>query len=128
MRDTSISKTYILKHTLPSEAYKLLKPYLYQGSFSDSSMMLTAIMPRGIQKRFEEMLKKMDVKKKDIKLTIYTVIGKSILPSKPEVIANKRLSSVLSKLNNLMNFKAFSLDGVSLLPLKDGQPTTILIH
>lgn len=116
-----ISKTYILKHALPSVVYSVLRPYVYQKSYSDSSMMLTVVMPKTNQRKFEEILRMMDVKKKDVILTIYTIIASSSTATKPKPIKNKALSTVLEKLRNLLSFKTFVLDGVSLLPLKDGQ-------
>ncbi len=116
----TITKTYILKYVSPSVVSEVLRPYILQKSYSNSTMMFTVVLPKKNQKIFEEILKKMDVKKKDIKLKIYTVIGKSD-SSKTEPIKNKNLVSVLKKLNNLMNFKGFTLDGVSFISLKDGQ-------
>ena len=121
----TVTKTYILKHVLPSVVCNVLRPYIFQKSYSDSKMMLSVVLSKENQKTFEEILKKMDVKKKDIKLVIYTIIGKKTGPSKIKQIKNKKLISVLDKLNDLMNFKTFSLDGVSFLPLKDGQRSKV---
>ena len=117
----TVTKTYILKHISPSVVCNVLSPYILQKSYSNAKRMLSVVLLEKNKKIFEEILKKMDVKKKDIKLVIYTIIGKKTDSSKIKPIKNKKLKSVLNKLNDLMNFKTFSLDGVSFLPLKDGQ-------
>ncbi len=117
----AISKTYTLKHIAPGVAMDVLKPYVIRKSYSNAQMMLTVTMLKSNQKKFEEILRKMDVKKKDVKLTIYAVIASNYKIGNAVPIKNETLNRVLEKLNNIMKFKHFSLDGVAFLPLKDGQ-------
>jgi hypothetical protein len=117
-RPEVITKTYFLKHISPREVERALRYYFYRASSLPSRKMITVQIPPENVKEFEALLKKMDVPKQTISFRIFTIIASK----KPNggKIDNRDLKNVLSELKNLLNFKSFKLDGVSLLNMEDG--------
>ena len=113
-----LTKTYFLKHISPREVERALRYYFYRASSLPSRKMLTVQIPPENVKEFEALLKKMDVPKQTISFRIFTIIA-SKTPNGGK-IDNRDLKNVLSELKNLLNYKSFKLDGVSLLNMEEG--------
>lgn len=114
----AVTKTYFLKHISPREVQKALRYYFFNASILESKKMITVRIAKENIAQFEQLLKKIDVEKKTITFRIFTVIASQ----KPNggKIENKDLKGVIKELKNVLSFKSFKLDGVSLLSLKEG--------
>ncbi|MCP5102983.1 MAG: hypothetical protein GY950_06380 [bacterium] len=121
-----VTKTYVLKHISPRKVHKTLRAYFWNSSYdSGGGNMFTVEMPQKNVASFEEMLKKLDVEKKKAMLRVFTVIASN--EGKSDTIENKDLKQVLSELKKVLSFKAFRMDGVSALTVKDGQEYSTLM-
>lgn len=122
-QDTSseqmVLKTYFLKHISPDIVERALQAYVSGTSFVRGSNIITVKIQKSNVATFEELLKKLDVEKKEILIRIFSVIASN--ESKAGDIENKELRQVLDKLQKVLNFKSFRLDGVSALTVKEGQ-------
>ena len=124
-KDKMVTKTYFLKHISPREVERALRMYFYRASSLLSRKMLTVQIPPENVKTFEELLKKMDVPKQTIAFRIFTIIA-STKPNGGK-IDSKDLKKVLAELKNLLNFKSFKLDGVSLLNTEEGSDSKVVL-
>ena len=120
-----VTKTYILKHISPDVAHKTLRQYFWHGSYDRNGKMLTVEMPKENISKFEELLKKLDVEKKQILVRIFTVIASQEGKNSP--IRNKDLQQVLTELQKVLSFKAFRLDGVSAITVTENQRHSRLV-
>jgi hypothetical protein len=117
--DEIVTKTYFLKHVDSAIIEQTLRPYYVRSSYVRGSNVFTVKILKSNVAKFEELLKKLDVRKKEILIRIFSVIASK--EGKTGDIENKELKLVLAKLQKVLNFKAFRLDGVSALTVKDGQ-------
>jgi hypothetical protein len=114
-----LTKTYVLDHIKPMAVEKTLSAYFYRCSYDRNGTMFTVVIPERNRKKFEELLNQLDVEKKSILIRIFTVVASQ--EGKSSEITNKDLRNVLDELKKVLSFKAFHLDGVSALTVKDGQ-------
>jgi len=114
-----ITKTYELKHISPQKAGDILKPYYLNISYSRGTNLITFSMLEKNIEKLEQLLKKIDTKKKTILFRIYTIIA-SKKPSKNNKIKNKNLQNVIDEIKKVLNYKNYYLDGVSILNVKEG--------
>ncbi len=113
-----VTRSYELKHVTPRDAASALKSYVFQASYNDSSSLLTVTLPRGNLAAFEENLKRIDVEKRAIQFRVFTVIATSQGESGP--IENRDLKGVLDELQKLLSFRAYRLDGASVITAREG--------
>ncbi len=124
-KDKLVTKTYFLKHISPREVERALRYYFYRANSLQSRKMLTVKIPPENVREFEALMKKMDVPKSTISFRIFTIVASK----KPNggKIDNKDLKKVLVELKNLLNFKSFKLDGVSLLNTEEGSDSKVVL-
>lgn len=119
-----ITKTYFLKYANPKEVRSSLSTYIMESSYNLSAGLLSVVLHRKNVSEFETLLKRLDVEKQTIQFRVFTVVasmfGKSVM------IPNKELNDVIAQLQKVLSFKAFRLDGVSLLTLKDGTSNSMI--
>ncbi|MCP5050369.1 MAG: hypothetical protein GY940_24610 [bacterium] len=120
-----ITKTYILQHVSPEKVSRTLRRYYLDASFDRSGNMFTVTIRKKQIADFEKMLKQLDVERRKIMLRIFTVVASS--EGKSDPINNRDLDQVLKKLQKVLSFKSFRLDGVSALTVKDGQRESSLL-
>lgn len=122
--DEVVVKTYFLNHITPRDVERSLN--FYFGSFSGDrhSNMFTIRIYKDKIEEFERLLKKIDVEKKRILFRIFTVIASN--EGNGDEIRNKDLKKVLAELKNVLSFKSYKLDGVSMLTAKEGPNENIL--
>lgn len=115
---SAITKTYFLKHIDPRDVGKALKLYFWSCSYDINKKMLCVNIPKKNIKKFEELLRKLDVKKRNIYFRIFTVIASHT--GKSSEIKNKDLKKVIYELNKVLSFNCFRLDGVSFVSVQEG--------
>lgn len=114
-----VVKTYFLKNISPTQVANSLKPYIFNHStFEEKKMLTVTILKRNV-KAFEELIRKLDLKPKIIKLRIFTIIA-SHKDLGPEKIKNQDLKKVINELDKILNFKSYVLDGTSYISVKEG--------
>lgn len=113
-----VTRSYSLKHVTPASVCQSLNLYIYDRSFEDGSSALTVKLPRKNVAVFEAELRKLDVPRRSILLRVFTVIAAR--EGKGGAIENKDLKRVLAEVSNLLNFKAYTLDGASVVTVKEG--------
>jgi hypothetical protein len=113
-----VTKTYFLKHINPKEVKNALKLYFWRCSYDINKKMLCVSIPKKNIKKFEELLRKLDVKKRSIYFRIFTVIAS--YTGKSSEIKNKDLKKVIYELNKVLSFNCFRLDGVSFVSVQEG--------
>lgn len=119
-----ITKTYFLKHINPKEVGKALSLYLWNRSYDINKKMLCVSIPKKNITKFEELLRKLDVKKRNIYFRIFTVIASHT--GKSSEIKNKDLKKVIYELNKVLSFNCFKLDGVSLVSVQEGARRSVV--
>jgi uncharacterized protein YxeA len=115
----AVTKSYVLKHVSPKTIHNTLRQYFWESSYDRNGKMLTVKIAKENISKFEELLKKLDVEKKTILIRFFTVIASH--EGKSAAVPNKDLQQVLLELQKVLSFKAFRLDGVSAITVKDGQ-------
>jgi hypothetical protein len=116
--DEVLTRTYSLNYVTPKFVRDSLGIYLLNHSYGEGSNLLSVTLFKKNVAVFEEQLRKLDIKRKNILLRIFTVIaGKE---GKSDTIENKDLKSVLAEVSNLLNFKSYVLDGASAITIGDG--------
>lgn len=119
-----ITKTYFLKHINPKEAKNALKLYFLNCSYDINKKMLCVnIFTKNITK-FEKLLRKLDVKKRNIYFRIFTVIASHT--GKSSEIKNKDLKKVIYELSKVLSFNCFKLDGVSFISVQEGARRSVV--
>ncbi len=119
-----ITNTYFLKHINPKEAKNALKLYFLNCSYDiNKKMLCVSIFTKNITK-FEELLRKLDVKKRNIYFRIFTVIASHT--GKSSEIKNKDLKKVIYELNKVLSFNCFRLDGVSFISVQEGARKSVV--
>ena len=113
-----ITKTYFLKHINPKEVGKSLSLYFLNCSYDINKKMLCVSIPKKNITKFEELLRKLDVKKRNIYFRIFTLIASHT--GKSSEIKNKDLKKVIHELSKVLSFNCFRLDGVSFLSVQEG--------
>jgi hypothetical protein len=126
----SILKTYSLKYISVQEFVRAAKLYIQDYSGSESA--LTVRIFRTNIPAFEDLLKKLDVEKRNIQFQVYTIVASKELPSstpglienwlknETKEIENRDLKRVLDEMKGLWNFKHYWIDSPSFLMVKDG--------
>jgi hypothetical protein len=122
-----VLKTYSLKYISVMEFMSAAKFYVLDYSGSENA--LTVRIQKMNIPAFEDLLKKLDVEKRNIQFQVYTIIASKELPSGPyenvlksetKEIENKDLKRVLDEMKGLWNFKHYWVDNPSFLMVKDG--------
>ncbi len=123
-----VIKTYALKYINPNELMQATRFYVVDST-SFNNVLTVRIRKKDIA-AFEELLKKLDVERKNIQFQIYTIIASrgqfsedyvKRLPNKPSAdLENHDLKKVFDELKGLWNFKAYYMDNPSFITLKDG--------
>lgn len=122
-----VLKTYSLKYISVMEFMSAAKFYVLDYSGSENA--LTVRIQKMNIPAFEDLLKKLDVEKRNIQFQVYTIIASKELPSGPyenvlksetKEIENKDLKRVLDEMKGLWNFKHYWVDNPSFLTVKDG--------
>ncbi len=123
----SVLKTYTLKYISVEDFVRAAKLYIQDYSGPENAM--TVRIYRINIPAFEDLLKKLDVDKRNIQFQIYTIIASKELPSGPfenalknetKEIENKDLKRVLDEMKGLWNFRHYWVDNPSFLTIKDG--------
>jgi len=124
----SVLKTYSLKYISVEEFVRAAKLYIQDYSGSESA--LTVRIVRMNIPALEDLLKKLDVEKRNIQFQVYTIVAtkdeepperyKDALKNETKEIPNKDLKRVLDEMKGLWNFKHYWLDSPSFLMVKDG--------
>lgn len=116
-----VTRTYFLDHVPPWTVERTLKAYLLRPAVYDRGKnVITVVLKKSDLPRFERLLKKIDVERKEILFRVFTVIA-SNTSRESDVFANKDLERVLTELHKVLSFRSFRLDGVSALTVRDGQ-------
>lgn len=123
-----VLKTYSLKYISVAEFTMAARLYVLDYSGSESA--LTVRIYKMNIPAFEDLLKKLDVEKRNIQFQIYTIMASKDLPSgsiydnllknETKEIENKDLKRVLDEMKGLWNFKHYWADSPSYLTMKDG--------
>jgi len=123
-----VLKTYSLKYISADEFVRAAKLYIMDSSGSEAA--LTVRVARMNIPALEDLLKKLDVEKRNIQFQVYTIIAskdeeppgpyKDAIKNETKEITNKDLKRVLDEIKGLWNFKHYWLDSPSFLMVKDG--------
>lgn len=113
-----VTRSYSLKHVTPAAVCHSLNLYIYDRSFEDGSPALTVKLPRKDVAAFEAELRKLDVPRRNILLRVFTVIASR--EGRGGAIENRDLKRVLEEVSHLLNFKSYTLDGASVVTVKEG--------
>jgi hypothetical protein len=127
-RYESVLKTYSLKYISAREFMNAAKFYVLD--FSGSENALTVRIHRMNIPAFEDLLKKLDVEKRNIQFQVYTIVAskeppsggsyENFLKNETKEIENRDLKRVLDEMKGLWNFKHYWVDSPSFLMVKDG--------
>ncbi len=123
-----VLKTYSLKYISVMEFMNAAKFYVLDYSGSENA--LTVRIRKMNIPAFEDLLKKLDVEKRNIQFQVYTIMASKELPSglqyenllknETKEIENRDLKRVLDEMKGLWNFKHYWADSPSYLTMKDG--------
>lgn len=107
---TQVLKTYQLKHINPEKLINATRLYIIDATMYKNTV--TVKITNKNVPMFEELLKKMDVEKKNILFKVYTIAATRESEKKEvqEKIEDKGLKQVLDELNNLWNFQSYKID------------------
>jgi hypothetical protein len=124
----AVLKTYSLKYISVADFMRSARLYVLDSTGSENA--LTVRIHRWNIPAFEDLLKKLDVEKRNIQFQVYTIIASKDLPSgdpyenllknETKEIENRDLKRVLDEMKGLWNFKHYWLDSPSFLMVKDG--------
>jgi hypothetical protein len=122
-----VLKTYSLKYISVEEFVRAAKLYIQDYSGSESALTIRIFSPN--IPAVEDLLKKLDVEKRNIQFQVYTIVAskdeeppgpyKDALKNETKEITNKDLKRVLDEMKGLWNFKHYWLDSPSFLMVKD---------
>lgn len=120
-----VLKTYSLKYITAGEFIRAAR--LYVMDYTESAGSLTVRINKMNIPAFEDLLKKLDVEKRNVQFQVYTIIASKELPSggpyeknETKDIENRDLKRVLDEMKGLWNFRHYWVDSPSLLMVKDG--------
>lgn len=117
-----VERTYFLKNVSADFVLKSLRVYiLNQSSYGN---ILSITIRKNKIKKFEELLKKIDVKKKRINFRVFTIIGSHT--GQKEKIKNKDLNKVLNELREVLTISSFKVDGVGSLAVLEGSKRNMI--
>ena len=116
---TEVIKTYQLKHIRPEDLINATRLYIIDATVYKDTV--TVKMLNKNVSTFEELLKKMDVEKKNILFKVYTIMaitesGKKV---EQENIEDKGLKQVLDELKKLWKFQSFNIDNPFFITVKE---------
>ena len=117
-----VEKTYFLKNVSADFVLSSLRVYISQHSAQGNILSVT--IRKDKVKQFEELLKKIDVKRKRITFRIFIIIGSH--EGESEKIKNKGLNNVLNELKEVLSIDVFRLDGVGSLTVLEGASRNML--
>jgi hypothetical protein len=127
-----VLKTYSLKYISVSEFISAAKFYILDYTGSENA--LTVRIRNMNIPAFEDLLKKLDVEKRNIQFQVHTIVASKELPSGPyenvlksetKEIENKDLKRVLDEMKGLWNFRHYWVDNPSFLTIKDGSISNV---
>jgi len=124
----AVLKTYSLKYISVAEFMRSARLFVLDSTGSESA--LTVRIHRMNIPAFEDLLKKLDVEKRNIQFQVHTIVAskdeeppgpyKDALKNETREITNKDLKRVLDEMKGLWSFKHYWLDSPSFLMVKDG--------
>ncbi len=124
----AVLKTYSLKYISVEEFIRAARLYVLDSTGSENA--LTVRIHRMNIPAFEDLLKKLDVEKRNIQFQVHTIVAskdeeppgpyKDALKNETREITNKDLKRVLDEMKGLWSFKHYWLDSPSFLVVKDG--------
>ena len=123
----AVVKTYTLKYISASEFMRSAKFYVYDSSGTETN--LTVRIPKKNIADFENLLKKLDVERKNIQFQVYTIVAskedlpesyQSYLKTETKDISDRDLKRVLDEMKGLWNFKHYWVETPSFMIAKDG--------
>jgi hypothetical protein len=124
----AVLKTYSLKYISVAEFMRSARLFVFDSTGSENA--LTVRIHRMNIPAFEDLLKKLDVEKRNIQFQVHTIVASKDLPSgdpyenllknETKEIENRDLKRVLDEMKGLWNFKHYWLDSPSFLMVKDG--------
>ena len=124
----AVLKTYSLKYISVDDFMRSARLYVLESAGSENALTVR-IFKMNIP-AFEDLLKKLDVEKRNIQFQVYTIVAskddeppgpyKDALKNETREITNKDLKRVLDEMKGLWNFKHYWLDSPSFLMVKDG--------
>jgi len=127
-RYEAVLKTYSLKYISVAEFMRSARLFVLDSTGSESA--LTVRIHRMNIPAFEDLLKKLDVEKRNIQFQVHTIVAskdeeppgpyKDALKNETREITNKDLKRVLDEMKGLWSFKHYWLDSPSFLMVKDG--------
>lgn len=120
-----VLKTYSLKYISVAELISAAKFYIWDYTGSENA--LTVRISKMNIPPFEDLLKKLDIEKKNIRFRVFSIIASREPISKGESekegstrIENKDLKKVLDEMTGVWNFKYFRTEDPSFLIVKNG--------
>lgn len=116
--DQTVIKTYKLRYIKPTELIQATRVYLLDSSYADD--MISVRIRKGDLSAFEDILKKLDVEKKDILFKIYPITAFREEGKENSPIQDVNLKNALQELGNLWNFKSYSVDKPSFVTIREG--------
>jgi len=124
----AVLKTYSLKYISVEEFMRSARLFVLDSTGFENA--LTVRIHRMNIPAFEDLLKKLDVEKRNIQFQVYMIVAskdeeppgpyKDALKNETREISNKDLKRVLDEMKGLWNFKHYWLDSPSFLMVKDG--------
>lgn len=116
---TEVLKTYQLKHIRPEDLINATRLYIIDSTVYKDTVTVK-ILNKNVS-TFEELLKKMDVEKKNILFKVYTIVAlrESAKKEEQEQIEDKGLKQVLGELKNLWNFQSYKIDDPFFITVKE---------
>ncbi|MCJ7581825.1 MAG: hypothetical protein MUP98_15000 [Candidatus Aminicenantes bacterium] len=116
---TEVIKTYQLKHIKPEVLIDATRLYIIDATVYKNTV--TVKITNKNVPIFEDLLKKMDVEKKNILFKVYTIAATRESEKKEiqEKIEDKGLMQVLDELKNLWNFQSYKIDNPFFITVKE---------
>ncbi len=116
---TEVLKTYQLKHIKPEDLINATRLYIIDATVYKNSVTIK-ITNKNVS-TFEELLKKMDVEKKNILFKVYTIMAFRESAKKEEQveIEDKGLKQVLDELEKLWKFHSYQIDKPFFITVKE---------
>ena len=116
---TEVIKTYQLNHIKPEVLIDATRLYIIDATVYKNTV--TVKITNKNVSTFEELLKKMDVEKKNILFKVYTIMAlrESAKKQEQEEIEDKELKQVLDELNKLWKFQSYQIDKPFFITVKE---------
>ena len=114
-----VQKTYELKHVSPASIHGIISPYILQLGQGQGSSIMVVTLREANTKALEDLLNKLDQPKKSIRFRVFTVIASNQSPDRSADL-HPELQAVVGELRQVLGYKNYQLDGVSLMTVSEG--------